>query len=130
MAARDGVTGAMTVTGGLVTSSDPAVIAWLRSQSGKGEVGREVPADEMARYSATLSGNGFEPAPHVLFGNGGEPRSASRTKGNHGFWPTRPDYHSIYLLSGPGVTPAKLGTIAMTSLNGRFESVLGVSCPR
>jgi predicted AlkP superfamily pyrophosphatase or phosphodiesterase len=124
-----GATGVMTVAGGLVTSSDPATIAWLRSQSGKGDVGREVPPAELARYSATLSGTGFEPAPHVMFGNGNTPRSASKTKGNHGFWPTRPDYHSIFLLSGPGIKAASLGTIEMLSLDGRFEQALGVTCP-
>ena len=129
LAAADGATGAMTVTGGLVTSTDPQVIAWLRSQSGKGEVGREVPADELKRYAPQLSGTAFEPAPHVMFTTSGEARAASKTKGNHGFWPTRPDYHSIFLLSGPGIKPAKLGTIEMVSLKDRLVSALGVSCP-
>src|SRR5439155_24901281 len=31
MAAADGVTGAMTVAGGLVTSSDPGAVAWLKA---------------------------------------------------------------------------------------------------
>ena len=129
LAAADGVTAAMTVTGGLVTSSDPAAIAWLRAQSGKGEVGREVPPDELKRYAPQLSGTAFEPAPHVMFGNGKEARETSRTKGNHGFWPTRPDYHSIFLLSGPGIKPGKLGTIEMVSLKDKFANALGVGCP-
>lgn len=130
MAAADGVTGAMTVTEGLVTSSDPAVIAWLKAQQGKGDVGREVPTAEMARFSATLSGTGFEPAPHVMFGKGATPHSPAKLKGNHGFWPTRPDYHSIFLLSGPGIAPASLGTIAMTSIDGRLEQAMGLTCPK
>ena len=129
LAAADGVTGAMTVTGGLVTSSDPSAIAWLRSQSGKGEVGREVPPDELKHYAPQLSGTAFEPAPHVMFGNRKEPREPSQTKGNHGFWPTRPDYHSIFLLSGPGIKPSKLGTIEMVSLKDRLAAALDVSCP-
>ncbi len=123
-----GVTGAMTVTGGLVTSSDPQIIAWLKAQSGKGEVGREVPAAELARYAPQLSGAAFEPAPHVMFGNGKEPREDSKTRGNHGFWPARPDYHSVFLLSGPGIQPGKLGTIEMLSLKDRLASTLGVTC--
>jgi len=129
MAAADGVTGAMTVTGGLVTSSDPGAIAWLKAQSGKGEVGREVPPEELKRYAPQLSGTAFEPAAHVQFGNGKEPREESKTKGNHGFWPTRPDYHSVFLLSGPGIKPAKLGTLEMVSLKDRLANALGVSCP-
>jgi len=128
MAAADGVTGAMTIAGGLVTSSDPAAIAWLRAQSGKGDVGREVPAQELTRYAPQLSGTGFEPAPHVMFGNGKEAREASKTKGNHGFWPTRPDYHSIFLLSGPGIKPARLETIEMVSIKDRLAKALGVDC--
>jgi predicted AlkP superfamily pyrophosphatase or phosphodiesterase len=128
MAAADGVTDAMTVTGGLVASSDPRAIAWLKAQSGKGEVGREVPPEELARYAPQLSGTAFEPAPHVMFGNGKEPRTVSETKGNHGFWPARPDYHSIFLLSGPGIQPGKLGTIEMVSLKNRLAATLGITC--
>lgn len=127
MAAADGVTGAMTVAGGLVTSSDPAVIAWLRTRSA--DVGREVPAEELARYAPQLSGTGFEPAPHVQFGNGSEAHGTPRGKGNHGFWPTRPDYRSIFLLSGPGVKAGKLPALEMVSLDARFEAALGLNCP-
>lgn len=128
MMAADGVTGESVVTPGLVTASDPAVIAWLRQKSGKGEVGREVPADELARHAPQLSGVAFEPAPHVMFGNG-PAQGPSNTKGNHGFWPGRPDYHSIFLLSGPGITSRSLGTIEMVSLKNRFAAVLGAHCP-
>jgi predicted AlkP superfamily pyrophosphatase or phosphodiesterase len=130
MAAADGVTGAMTVTGGLVITSDPAALAWLRGQ--KGDVGREVPPAELAKYAPQLSGTAFEPAPHVMFGaaTGGEAHTTSKTKGNHGFWPTRPDYHSIFLLSGPGIKPGKLDTIEMVSLEDRLTGALGVSCPK
>jgi len=88
-----------------------------------------VPPDELKRYAPQLLGTAFEPAPHVVFGNGKEAREASKTKGNHGFWPTRPDYHSIFLLSGPGIKPGKLGTIEMVSLKDRLANALGVSCP-
>jgi predicted AlkP superfamily pyrophosphatase or phosphodiesterase len=131
LAAADGVTGAMTIQGGLVTSIDPGAVAWLRRQLGK-DVGREVPPEELAHYAPHLSGTAFEPAPHVMFGaaTSGDAHTASKTKGNHGFWPTRPDYHSIFLLSGPDIKPGKLGTIDMVSLESRFAGVLGVSCPK
>ena len=130
LAAADGMTGAMTISGGMVTSTDPGMIAWLRTQSGKGEVEREIPAAELALYAPRSSGTAFEPAPHVMFGNGKDaPHAPSNNKGNHGFWPTRPDYHSVFLLSGPGIKPAALGTIEMTSLKDRFSRQLGVACP-
>jgi predicted AlkP superfamily pyrophosphatase or phosphodiesterase len=128
MAVSDGVTGQMTITPGLVTTGDPAVAAWLRQKSGKDDVGREVSAEELARYAPLLSGTAFEPAPHVMFGDG-PARSSSNTIGNHGFWPMRADYHSIFLLSGPGIKPRSLGTIEMVSLKDRFAAVLGVGCP-
>ena len=99
MEAADGVTGAINPSGGIVTTTDAIVAAWLRGQSGKGDVGREIPHDELVKYAPNLSDAvaAFEPAPHVMFGNAasGAGRTATNEKGNHGFWPTRPDYHSI-----------------------------------
>lgn len=129
MAAADGVTGAMTVTGGLVTTTDARAAAWLKSQSGRGDVGREVPAAELARHAPQLSGTAYEPAEHVMFGTGTEAHGVPKTRGNHGFWPTRTDYHSIFLLSGPGIKPGASGMMEMTALDSRFEQVLGVTCP-
>ncbi|MDB5739414.1 MAG: hypothetical protein JWP16_454 [Alphaproteobacteria bacterium] len=131
MAAADGIAGDMAIEGGLVTTSDAKVAAWLRGLSGKGDVGREVPAAELARYAPLLSGSAFEPAPHVMFGAAinGEAHGPSKSMGNHGFWPTRSDYHSIFLLSGPDIKPGALGTIEMVSLDSRLEQALGISCP-
>jgi len=86
----------------------------------------------LAKYAPLLSGTAFEPAPHVMFGPAatGEAHGAPRARGNHGFWPTRPDYHSIFLLLGPDVKPGKLGTIEMVSLKDRLARALGVTCPR
>ena len=130
MAAADGVTGDMTVTGGLVRTNDPKMADWLRAQTGKGEVGRQVPADELQSFGGFEALAAYEPAPHVMFGNAaaGPAITPSGNKGNHGFWPTRADYRSVFLLSGPGVTPEKLGTLPMTSLKDRFAAVLGLSC--
>ena len=87
---------------------------------------------ELLRYSPPLAGAvaAVEPAPHVLVGNAatGPAHSKSTNAGTHGFWPTRPDYHSVFLLSGPGIKPGKLGTIEMVSLMGRFAKVLGLKC--
>jgi predicted AlkP superfamily pyrophosphatase or phosphodiesterase len=66
----------------------------------------------------------------MMFAASGEAHSAPKIKGNHGFWPGRPDYHSIFLLSGPGVKPGKLGSIEMVSLEDRLTDALGISCPK
>ncbi len=121
----------MAVQSGLVTTGDAKVAAWLRGLSGKGDVGREVPPSELARYAPQLSGAAFEPAPHVMFGAAatGDAHSASKNIGNHGFWPMRPDYHSIFLLSGPRIKPERLGAIEMVSLESRFEQAMDITCP-
>ncbi|HMH64897.1 MAG TPA: ectonucleotide pyrophosphatase/phosphodiesterase [Rhizomicrobium sp.] len=133
MAAADGVTGEMAVTGGLVTTGDAKLAGWLRAQTAKGDVGREVPHGELMAYAPQLGGAvaAFEPAAHVTFGGAasGPAHAPPSNQGTHGFWPKRPDYHSIFLLSGPGVKPGALGEIEMLSLEKRFEGALGINCP-
>jgi predicted AlkP superfamily pyrophosphatase or phosphodiesterase len=131
MAAAAGVSGEMKIAGGLVTTTDAKTADWLRTQSGKGDVGREIPHDELMRFAGFDALAAFEPAPHVIFGTaaGGPAHTPSANAGTHGFWPTRADYHSIFALSGPGIKPGKLGEIEMVSLKDRFAQVLGLRCP-
>ena len=130
MASADGVTGDMKIAAGLVTTNDSSVATWLHGLAGKDVVGREVPHSELIRYAGFDALAAFEPAPHVMFGDAvsGPANTASKNKGNHGFWPTRADYHSVFLLSGSNVKPQSLGTIEMVSMKDRFESVLGLNC--
>jgi predicted AlkP superfamily pyrophosphatase or phosphodiesterase len=130
MATADGVTGDMKVTGGLVSTNDPRVAAWLRGLAGKDVVGREVAHSELIGYGGFDALAAFEPAPHVMFGDAvsGPANTASKNKGNHGFWPTRADYHSVFLFSGSNVKPQSLGSIEMISLKDRFASALGLNC--
>jgi predicted AlkP superfamily pyrophosphatase or phosphodiesterase len=132
MAAAAGITGELQIAGGLVRTDDAKMADWLRAQSGKGDIGREVPHGELMRFAGADAMAAFEPGPHVIFGNAatGPAHTASANAGTHGFWPTRPDYHSIYALSGAGVKPGKLGEIEMVSLRDRFAQVLGLNCPR
>ena len=133
MAAADGVTGDMSIDGGLVTTTDVNVAAWLKTEAGKGDVGREVPHDELARIAPLLAPSvaAYEPAPHVQFGKAatGPADTKSDTKGNHGFWPARPDYHSVFLMSGPGVAAFKPKTeIPMLTLASHFQDAMGLKC--
>ena len=127
-AAAAAVTGPMDIAPGLVATRDAQVAQWLQSESGKGDVGREIPHEELMRFAGIDALAGFEPAPHVTFSSSGPVRAAPSNAGTHGFWPTRPDYHSIFALSGPGVRPGKLGEIQMISLKDRFAQVLGLDC--
>jgi predicted AlkP superfamily pyrophosphatase or phosphodiesterase len=136
MAKAAGVGGDLRPMGGLAVTADPGVAAWLRAQAGRpgGDVGREIPPDELRRYAPGLAGDGvaaFEPADHVMFGRAedGPAHTAPREKGEHGFFPTRRDYRSVFILAGPGVRAGLLGELEMVSLKDRLAAVLGLSCP-
>jgi predicted AlkP superfamily pyrophosphatase or phosphodiesterase len=136
MAKAAGVTGDLRSLGGLAVTKDAAVAAWLRAQAGRpgGDVGREVPPAELRRYAPGLAVDGavaFEPADHVMFGRAddGPAHTPPREKGEHGFFPTRHDYRSVFILSGPGTRAGSLGEVEMVSLKDRLAAVLGLSCP-
>jgi len=133
IAASQGTIGDIRAMGGLVTTADSKMADWLRAQSGKGDVGREVPHDELVKYAPALAdvAAAFEPAPHVMFGRSDRdvPRQPPPEKGDHGFWPLRSDYRSVFLLSGPGIRPAKLGPLEMISLKDRLAQAMALACP-
>ena len=132
IAAAQGVTGDLRPMGGLVATSDPRMADWLRAQRAAGDVGREVPHDELVRYAPGLSDvTAFEPAPHVMFGRSERdmPHQPPPEKGDHGFWPLRSDYRSVFLLSGPGIKPARLGPLEMVSLKDRLAQAMDLFCP-
>jgi len=96
------------------------------------DVGREIPHDELTRYAPGLAGvvAAFEPVDHVMFGReeAGPAHTPPQEKGNHGFWPLRHDYRSVYVLYGPGVKKEALPALEMVSLEGRLAAVLGIDC--
>ena len=108
-AAADGLSGDLEAIGGIATTTDPHVADWLRAQSEKpdSDLGREIPHDELVRYAPGFASvmAAFEPVDHVMFGREetGPAHTPPHEKGNHGFWPLRHDYRSIFLLYGPGV---------------------------
>jgi len=135
-ASEAGVQGDIEPMGGIVITKDHAVSEWLHDQSGKpgSDVGREIPRDELLRYAPKLADAvaAFEPADHVLFYSpdaSGPAHSPPPEKGDHGFWPLRHDYRSVFLLSGPGIKSGSLGAVEMISLKDRLAASLGLSCP-
>jgi predicted AlkP superfamily pyrophosphatase or phosphodiesterase len=133
--AQAGVKGELQASGGLATTKDPAVAAWLRAQSGKAgsDVGREVPHAELALYAPALgdAAAAFEPVDHVMFfGRGAEGplHAPPREKGEHGFWPLRHDYRSVFIAYGPGVRPGSLPELQMVDLNDRLATLMGIRC--
>jgi predicted AlkP superfamily pyrophosphatase or phosphodiesterase len=105
-------------------TADAATAAALRKTNG---VGREIPAAEIAKFAPQWSGKTvFEPALHVMFGE----TKLAKPHGEHGFWPMREDYRSVFALWGAGVKPGRLGEIEMTSIAARLAAVLGIPFPK
>jgi len=127
---RDGLTGTLNVTPGLVTTTDPGVAGWLREASrlGRHAVGREIPLEELKRHVPRLAGAlaAFEPLPHHLFGAAqeGELETKPVEKGVHGLWPERSDYSSALILHGPGIRPAVRPASSMLTISPRLEEIL------
>src|SRR5262249_29960608 len=104
---QKGVEGEVRVAGGFAYTKSAPAASVLRT------IGREVPENEVRQYAPELAGSLlFEPPEHIEFGNGtDELYSKPREIGNHGFWPARKDYRSVFVLWGAGVKPMRLGEI-------------------
>ncbi len=133
--ASHGVTGNVQVLGGIVVARDQAVAAFLRKAASDpaNAIGREIPHVELEQYAPNLASAAavFGPADHVMFGNAtaGNYFIAPVEKGNHGFWPTRADYRSVLILSGPGIQPGKEPAMQMVDVAGRLARLMGLSFP-
>ena len=127
---RDGLTGSVNVTPGLVTTVDPGVAQWLRqaSREGRHGVGREVPMEELRRHTPRLATvlAAFEPATHHLFGSApeGDLETKPVEQGVHGLWPERADYLSTLILHGPGIRPGRKPRSSMLTISPRLEEIL------
>lgn len=132
--AQQGITGDLEPMGGIVVTRDAKVAAWLRGMSGKpgSAVGREIPHDELVAYAPKLADvvAAFEPPDHVVFGRAatGPVDTPPYEIGTHGFWPLRHDYRSVFVLDGPGIKPAHLGTLQMIDIEARLAAPLGIDC--
>ena len=95
--------------GGIATTTNPAVATFLRQAAADPTlgIGPEIPHAELVQYAPKLGAvlAAFQPAEHFMFGNAdqGPYLTPPYEKGNHGFWPTRHDYRSIFVLWGPGI---------------------------
>lgn len=130
---RLGVSGAVDVDAGLLSTNDEAVAAALRRAREVPElgVGREVDLAELKRFdpSASAPRAAFEPDAFAMFGRDDTSTSLTlpvREKGGHYLWPGRPDYRATFVLRGPGIRAARTPELPMTAIASRLASVLGV----
>ncbi len=129
-----GIKGPVHAMGGIATTSDPAVADQLRALAAAGgsDLGREIPRAELLQYAPALKDvvAAFEPAEHVMFGNAtsGPYETQPSEKGEHGFWPLRRDYRSVFVAYGPGIAARGAPEIQMLDLNDRLSAILGISC--
>jgi predicted AlkP superfamily pyrophosphatase or phosphodiesterase len=139
---KEGVSGSVTTTLGLVTTGDQQVASWLRKASRENRygIGREVPEAEIRDFAPHLlqsaSGAGivaaFEPAPHTVFGteDGEEIYGKPREMGVHGLWPGRADYAATFVLWGRGISPGRRPSASMLTIAPRLEEILLPKKPR
>lgn len=133
--ARSGVAGEIQPMGGVATTTDASVATFLRRTAADpaNGIGREIPRDELIQYAPRLSSvlAAFEPAEHVMFGPAerGEYFTPPFEKGNHGFWPARHDYRSVFLVSGSGIPSGEEPEMQMIDIASRLSRLLGLHFP-
>ncbi len=124
---RDAVAGDVQTMGGIVLSRSQSSTEWLQrlAKDTASGIGREIPPSELREHAPELSGAAFEPAPHNMFGTApAEAYSKPQETGNHGFWPEREDYRSVFLLWGAGVRPERQPEMKMVSIFARLRAVM------
>ena len=116
--------------GGIVVADDAAaakLLGELRPDAQYG-IGREVPTEEIRRFSPDLQSATavFESAFGVWFGSAssGDLVTKPADAGRHGHWPTR--YRAVYLAYGPGIRPERIPEISITEVAGRLAVLLGI----
>jgi hypothetical protein len=99
----------------------------------KNGLAREVPVFEVRKYAPELSSwvAAFSTLPGyvAIDSNQGAAVGPGNHKGVHGLWPTRPNYRSIFLVSGEHVRAIHLGEISSLDVAPTLASLIGVPLP-
>lgn len=120
---------------GLIGTADPKVAAVLRKlvPVKKNGLSREVPMVEVKRYAPELSrwvaAFSTQPGFVAIEGNQGPAVGPGSHKGVHGLWPVRPNYRSVFIVSGEHVRAIHLGEISTLDVAPTLASLMGVPLP-
>jgi predicted AlkP superfamily pyrophosphatase or phosphodiesterase len=129
---KSGVTASLTLSGGILTTTEPKAATLLRqaAKDPSNGIGDEISRSELLRYAPKLADAAvaFQPADHVMFGSAdrGDYATKPEEKGSHGFWPMRHEYRSVFLLWGPGIRNESLGEMQMVSIADELAATLGL----
>lgn len=130
------VNGRVEVADGLIGTPDAAAAAEFRKLLAEGRkwgLAREVPMAEVrakapshARWVAA-----FDTLPDFVASDEdrGPAVGAGSHLGVHNIWPNRPAYRTVFLLTGPGVAPRKLGEIDMLQIAPTLADASGLKLP-
>ncbi len=131
-----GVAGRVEVADGLIGTTDANVAAALRKLLPEGKkwgLAREVPISEVRAKAPARSKwvAAFDTLPdHVATEEDRGPAVGAGTHlGVHSMWPNRPGFRTLFILTGPGVKPVKLGEIDMLQIAPTLADVVGVKLP-
>ena len=125
--------GEIRLTAGLAIAEDDAAADFLGRMALDAlyGVGRRVPESEIERFAPELSGckAAYEPVDGVMFGHAasGDAEVYFESRGEHGFWPGRPDYRAMFILWGKGVKPGRMPEMSLRQHAGLFAEVLGMA---
>jgi predicted AlkP superfamily pyrophosphatase or phosphodiesterase len=136
MLKQAGQAGRVEVRDGLIGTSDASVATLFRKllQDGrKSGLSREVPMAEVRARAPRLSKwvAAFDTLPDFVANeedHGPAVGSGTHT-GVHRMWPSRPGYRSVFIISGEGIRPLKLGEIEMLQIAPTLADVVGVKLP-
>jgi len=129
--------GPVEVRDGLIGTPDRAVADRLRKLMNDGHahgLAREVPMAEVRSRAPSISNwvAAFDTPPNSVAS--AQDRGPALGPGTHlgvsGFWPTRPGYRSVFVISGEGVPARRIGEIDLLQIAPTLADVIGVALPQ
>ena len=126
----------LEIEDGLIGTTDPNTAARVRKLLADGHrhgISREVPMTEVKAKAPSLSRwvAAFDTPQNYVAS--ADDKGPALGPGNHmgvnGLWPIRPGYRSVFLISGQGIAPKKMGEIDLLQIAPTLADLAGVTLP-